>query len=204
VGAGAGATAGAGGEWSSGSRAQRAAADPTHSAEKSAERFSLHCETALALAELYAQHAGDPELDDAGRLLSDAFDCVYKARELSGGAYLPDIHSTLGRFCLQSGRLVEAARHFESALAVDAHHVDSLVGLATVESRRESGSLVLAYGYLTNALQVDGASHEAWAALGLVLRAQGKEALAAEHLLTALELERTAPAFAFSLVPRFL
>lgn len=96
-------------------------------------------------------------------LLTDAFDCVYKARAIASPAYLPDIHATvwlhrisapacllqfadvklidanmsaaqLGAFCVQSGNSSDAVRHYESALALDSHHVTSLVGLASLEN----------------------------------------------------------------------
>jgi len=40
--------------------------------------------------------------------------------------------------------------------------------------------------------------------MGSVLQRQGKHDLASEHILTALELERTAPAFSFASIPRTL
>jgi Tfp pilus assembly protein PilF len=65
-----------------------------------------------------------------------------------------------------------------------------------------SGNLVLAYGYLLQALQVDATSHAAWFEMALVLSSQGKSGAAAEHFLTALQLERTAPIVSFASVRR--
>ena len=99
-------------------------------------------------------------------------------------------------------RTDEAIRHYESALAVDSYHTESLIGLGTIENRRPGGSLVLAYGYLTTALQIDKTSHKAGYELGLVLKKQGQIGLASEHLLTALESERYAPFISFAVLPR--
>jgi tetratricopeptide (TPR) repeat protein len=73
---------------------------------------------------------------------------------------------------------------------------------ATAVSSPSSGNLVLAYGYLLQALQVDATSHAAWFEMALVLSSQGKSGAAAEHFLTALQLERTAPIVSFATVRR--
>src|SRR5437868_5288591 len=100
-------------------------------------------------------------------MMADAVDCVLKARELGYTAYLPDIHAKLASFCLQTGSINDATRHYESALALDSHHTASLVGLGTIELQRAGGSPVLSNGYLTQALQIDATSHSAWYEMGL-------------------------------------
>jgi len=69
----------------------------------------------------------------------------------------------------------------------------SMVSSVPSSASSWSGNLVLAYGYLLQALQVDATSHVAWYEMALVLQSQGKASAAAEHFLTALTLERTAP-----------
>lgn len=130
-------------------------------------------------------------------MIMDAFDCVYKARQLAPASLMPDIHAQLASLCTRLNHTSLALRHYESALALDANHVPSLVGLGILENRRDGGNLVLAYGYLTSALQVDATCHDAWYEMGLILEKQNKPSLAAEHFLTCVELERTAPIGSF-------
>jgi len=135
--------------------------------------------------------------------MHDAFDCVYVARELAPTSLLPDIHAALASLCAQASRPDHAVRHYENALVLDSQHTDALIGLARIENQRGSGgNLVLAYGYLMSALQVDATAHAAWYQMALILQSQGKPSAAAEHFLTALELEKTAPIASFDTIRR--
>ena len=96
----------------------------------------------------------------------------------------------------------QAVSHYESALALESQHTGALIGLARIENQRQGGNLVLAYGYLMSALQVDATAHHAWYEMGLILQSQGKASPAAEHFLTALELEKTAPIVSFATIRR--
>jgi len=158
---------------------------------------ALKCQTLLSLSHFYA-------MQDDDNMMSDAFDCVYKAREFASNVWLPDIHAQLAWLCVHSDNVSDAIRHYESALAIDSNHIPSLIGLASIQHQLENGNLVLAYGYLTSALQSDATSHEAWYEMGLVFCIQGKNEQASENLLTALELERTAPIVSFSTIQRTL
>jgi tetratricopeptide (TPR) repeat protein len=102
---------------------------------------------------------------------------------------------------LQIDRTDDAIRHYESALAIDSNHLTSLVGLAASEQQLHN-NLVLAYGYLNSALTVDGTSHNAWFEMGMVAKRSGRFDNATDHMLTSLELEKTAPLVCFSTVPR--
>lgn len=169
--------------------------------DRSNDPFGQQCELLLALSELCAScRVGDPSEEEA--LLGDAIEYALQARELGALAYLPDINARLGLYCWQLGRSGEAVRHYEAALAIDSNHVPSLIGLGTIENQRAGGSVVLAYGYLTSALQIDATSHHAWYEMGLVLQHQEKHEAATAHLATALELEREAPVQSFASVRR--
>jgi tetratricopeptide (TPR) repeat protein len=170
---------------------------------KLVEEAGMKVEILLALSALYAKQAAEPgpgKGDDA--LLHDAFDCVYFAREIAPTHLLPDIHAALASLSVQSRVINAAVRHYESALVLNSHHCASLIGLAQIENRRTGGNLVLAYGYLMSALQVDATSHSAWFEMGCILQAQQKHGAAAEHFATAIEMERTAPITSFEKVER--
>lgn len=172
------------------------------------DRASTQVETLLTLSRIYAaQSATTTQLGGATKdesWLNDAFDAVHFAREIAPTQFLPTIHASLASLAAQAGSSALAVRHFESALVLDAHHTGALVGLAQIETSRigSGGNLVLAYGYLMSALQVDATDHAAWYEMGVILQAQGKCSAAAEHFTTAVELERTAPIDTFRTIPR--
>ena len=148
-----------------------------------------------------ASQSGPGSRDES--LLADAFDAVFLARELAPTSLLADVHASLAALHVQSGRPSQSVRHFESALVLESNHTVSLIGLARIENQRGvAGNRVLAYGYLMSALQVDATSHHAWYEMGLILQSQGKASPAAEHFLTALELEKTAPIASFATIRR--
>jgi tetratricopeptide (TPR) repeat protein len=174
-----------------------ALASNPHKRNKLGTPSGLCCEVLLGLAQLYMDFA---QLDP--QLVSDAYDCVYKAQDIADSSYMPDIQAKLAKFCWRQQRVTEAITHYESALALDSNHVESLIGLAEIENKRPDGSLVLAHGYLASAIQIDATSHEAWYELGLVLQHQGRHDQAADHFLAALELERKAPISSYSHIAR--
>lgn len=117
---------------------------------------------------------------------------------------------------------VAALAHLEAALAIDGSLVDAHVSLGSLHAARGRDSL--AHTHLAAAIRVDATCSEAWLHLGRLLRAdQGQQHHqhhhthhhhqqhncdklneAQEALLTALELERTAPVRCFSVIPRTL
>ena len=157
----------------------------------------------LLLAELYSSHYSHNLAD--GELLQDAYDCVHKCRSLAPASLLPSIHSHLAVLALLSSSPASALHHFESALALDSTHTPSLIGLASLFSSPHpllTPNPVLSYGYLTQALQIDATDHRAWHEMGMVLITQGKGEEAVDQLMTAAELERTAPIVSFGTVQR--
>jgi tetratricopeptide (TPR) repeat protein len=181
------------------------------------QRRNAQVQCLLAIANVYAAQAtisstsqqspsaGGPstqQKDDSW--LSDAVDAVQYAREISPTTLLPDIHAALASLASQGGSASLAVRHYESALVLDAAHTGALLGLARIETQRVGGNLVLAYGYLVSALQIDATSHHAWYEMGVILQAQGKSSAAAEHFMTSLELESTAPIVSFEFIPRIV
>ena len=157
----------------------------------------------LLLAQLYAAHYSRNPTD--GELLGDAYECVYKCRTLAPASLLPSIHSHLAALALLSASPGSALHHFESALALDSTHTPSLIGLASLFSSPHpplTPNPVLSYGYLTQALQIDATDHRAWHEMGMVLITQGKGEEAVDQLMTAAELERTAPISSFGTVQR--
>ena len=157
----------------------------------------------LLLAELYA--AQFPHNPADADLLVDAYDCVYRCRSLAPASLLPSIHSHLAALALLSASPASSLHHFESALALDSTHTPSLIGLASLFSSPHpplTPNPVLSYGYLTQALQIDATDHRAWHEMGMVLITQGKGEEAVDQLLTAAELERTAPIVTFGTVQR--
>lgn len=103
---------------------------------------ALQCRALLALARLYTDHAAAASAAatagaaaESSALLEDAFECVYKCREICAPSWLPDIHERLAAACVQARRPGDAVRHYESALAFDATHTPSLIGLAVLENQ---------------------------------------------------------------------
>ena len=157
----------------------------------------------LLLAQLYAAQYSHTPTD--GELLGDAYECVYKCRAIAPASLLPSIHSHLAALALLSSSPGSALHHFESALALDSTHTPSLIGLASLFSSPHpplTPNPVLSYGYLTQALQIDATDHRAWHEMGMVLITQGKGEEAVDQLMTAAELERTAPIASFGTVQR--
>ena len=158
----------------------------------------------LLLSQLYAQQYSSTTPADT-ELLSDAYDCVHKCRAIAPSSLLPTIHAQLASLSLLSNSPSTALHHFESALALDSTHTTSLVGLASLYSQPPpplTANLVLSYGYLTQALQIDATDHRAWYEMGRVLVAQGRGDEAVDQLMTAAELERTSPIISFGTVHR--
>ena len=158
----------------------------------------------LLLSHLYAQQYSTTTSGDA-ELLNDAYDCVHKCRAIAPSSLLPTIHAQLASLSLLSNSPSTALHHFESALALDSTHTPSLVGLASLYSQPPpplTANLVLSYGYLTQALQIDATDHRAWYEMGRVLVAQGRGEEAVDQLMTAAELERTSPIISFGTVHR--
>eukprot|EP00808_Paulinella_micropora_P027637 g77499.t1 len=109
--------------------------------------------------------------------------------------------STMSLLSTRNGVYQDAFKHYETALSLDSHDVEALVGLARLIM--ETGSdPVLAHEHLVTALSADATSHEAWYLMGLVFQAKGKHDAASEHFLTALELEHTAPTLPYARIPR--
>lgn len=146
-------------------------------------------------------------------LVQESINCLKCARCLisNESPWLADVHSAvcystwffyiqLAFVAEKSNNLKSANTHYQTALAVDSSHLESVIRMGTLES--ESGNLVLAHGLLTSALRQDSSSHEAWYQLGFVLRNQNKDEEASEAFLTSLELERTSPIRPFSTVSR--
>ena len=158
----------------------------------------------LLLSHLYAQQYSTLTPADV-ELLADAYDCVHKCRAIAPSSLLPTIHAQLASLSLLSNSPSTALHHFESALALDSTHTTSLVGLASLYSQPPpplTANLVLSYGYLTQALQIDATDHRAWYEMGRVLVAQGRGDEAVDQLMTAAELERTSPIISFGTVHR--
>ena len=158
----------------------------------------------LLLSHLYAQQYSVTAPADV-ELLTDAYDCVHKCRAIAPSSLLPTIHAQLASLSLLSNAPSTALHHFESALALDSTHTPSLVGLASLYSQPPpplTANLVLSYGYLTQALQIDATDHRAWYEMGRVLVAQGRGDEAVDQLMTAAELERTSPIVSFGTVHR--
>jgi tetratricopeptide (TPR) repeat protein len=166
-----------------------------------AENQAQQVETLLVIAAVYSRLAS-PSAGGKDEWLLDAFDALSLARSLASPLLQPDVHCAFAKVAEKGGATAQAARHYESALVLDAHHTSSLLGLARLERAKKGGNLVLAYGYLMSALQVDATNHEAWYEMGLILQAQGKSSAAAEHFVTSLELEKTAPIASFQTIPR--
>ena len=157
----------------------------------------------LTLAQLYSSHSSHNPQD--AELLADAYDCVYKCRGLAPASLLPSIHAHLAALALLSSSPASALHHFESALALESTHTPSLIGLASLFSSPHpplTPNPVLSYGYLTQALQIDATDHRAWHEMGMVLISEGKGEEAVDQLMTAAELERTAPTVSFGTIQR--
>ena len=193
----------------SGSAAASAPASPSSSGSPAPQVLNIDdptlfkADVLLLLSTLYSsQYSLTPQ--DA-ELLTDAYDCVQRCRQLAPSSLLPSIHSHLASLALLSASPSAAMHHFESALALDSAHTPSLIGLASLFSAAPpplTANPVLSYGYLTQALQIDATDHRAWHEMGMLLVGEGRGEEAVDQLMTAAELERTAPIVSFGTVQR--
>eukprot|EP00002_Diphylleia_rotans_P012908 TRINITY_DN2521_c0_g1_i1.p1 TRINITY_DN2521_c0_g1~~TRINITY_DN2521_c0_g1_i1.p1 ORF type:complete len:330 (+),score=53.10 TRINITY_DN2521_c0_g1_i1:850-1839(+) len=127
-------------------------------------------------------------------MTSDAITCVTEAKALS--PLSPQVIFLEGLIAQSQLKTEEAMLHFTNALSIDSNHVDSLIQLAVLYSKR--GDHQVAKGYLETAIQIDEYNHIAWFHTAQNLQAMGDYDTAVEAFHTALSLEATAPAYAFS------
>ena len=169
--------------------------DKRESLHKMADPNSKCIQILIHLAEAYIT-------SEDTSLLQDALSCLRTARYFvsNESPWLCELHYALACIAERAHNYESANAHYQTALAVDASHLDSLIRLGVLEGK--SGNLVLAHGMLTSALRQDSSSHEAWYQLGLILKQQNKDEEASDAFLTCLELEKTAPIRSFACISR--
>lgn len=119
---------------------------------------------------------------------------------LQSSSFFSSLHYQLGVVHFLSSEFSSCSAALHLSLSFDPLNVQTLILLGRLSSHQ--CSYVLASGYFTSALQIDSTNDVAWYEFGLMNQKEGKHEMAIEQIITAAELERTAPIQSFNTVER--
>ncbi|XP_057857683.1 protein NPG1 isoform X2 [Cryptomeria japonica] len=126
----------------------------------------------------------------------DAEICLDKAKSLKISSSAT-FHA-LGVHFEARSQMQEALSAYSNALSVDPDHVPSKVSIGALMVRTGGKSLPVARSFLSDALRLEPTNHTAWYYLGMVHKADGRAADAADCFKAASMLEESAPIEHFS------
>ncbi|KAK9845666.1 hypothetical protein WJX84_003498 [Apatococcus fuscideae] len=136
---------------------------------------------------------------------ADAAKCISQASSSSAPHGGPDLLCAEGQLSEEEGRVGEAVRSYQAALAKDPHHSPSALALGTLLAQPGSHQEPsLAEVHLLDALRWDPRSHQGWFQLGQLCRNQKQAVAAEQHLRKAAALVLTAPILPFRDLPFLL
>ncbi|XP_053206317.1 tetratricopeptide repeat protein 7B-like isoform X1 [Panonychus citri] len=133
-------------------------------------------------------------------LISEAEACVAEVANVVFGPLSHQLMYVKGILAKARQRYAEAKSYFQNAISINPRHARALQQLG--HSYYLLGNHLSADKYLRDSLNVDATLHETWSHMGCVLNELGEHKRAADCLVTAIQLEATAPILPFNLSPR--
>lgn len=132
--------------------------------------------------------------------VSEAESCVSEAGNVVFGPISHQLMYIKGVLCKARKQYIEAKGYFQNAISINPKHAKALQQLG--HTHYLLGNQQSADKYLRDSLNVDTTLHETWSFMSCVLDRLGDHSRAVDCVLTAIQLESTAPILPFKLTPR--